>query len=93
MVENHWLNEMGRERQRLELDVSELLVVGTQIWIGMILFSLAVDLKMTSDCSVAQECGTLCGWVCCCVKVTAASAGLMETCWRFYTVSVDLVNS
>lgn len=75
VAETHWLSEMVRGRQMQGPDVSELLVEGTQIWTWRMLSSWAGDLEMVSGCCVALVCGTLCGWVCRCVRGTAVFAG------------------
>lgn len=74
-----------------QLDVSELLVEGKQIWIWRTLSSLAEGSETVSGCYVALGCGKLCGWVYQCVR-GIASAGYMEMYWRFQNVPEDWWN-
>lgn len=89
VVENHWLSESVRGKQKLALHVFELLVEGKQIWIWRMLFLSAGRLEMVSGCCVALVYGTLCGWVFHYLKESAVSVELMENGLRSCNVPVD----
>lgn len=73
------------------MEKAEVTLVGTTHIQWLLVYKMngfLLTALFTSGCCVALGCEKLCGWVYHCVKGTA-SAGYMETYWRFQNVLED----